>query len=167
MSLKQRLLNQMRSLFKQVELRSVETDKIRSTVNKSPSFPPAPWGVCLLLRAFACHLIPFSSCLLLRLHGLLCSISEAWQEPCSTQPPCWLARSTPGFSSAAGCSVAVRGSSHPLPEGSPCPRGKGARTRQLGSHFFPLIQLHPFSKIYLTQKMETNQFWYPAQLPIS
>lgn len=86
----------MRSLFKQVELRSAERDGIQSIVNKSASHPLAPWGECLLLQAFAIHLIPFSSWLLFRLHGLLCTIKQARQEftvchkqdPHSTQSPC-------------------------------------------------------------------------------
>jgi len=54
------MVSEMRSLFKQVELRSAEWDRIQNIVNKF-SYPLAPWGIHLFLQAFDCLSIPFSS----------------------------------------------------------------------------------------------------------
>lgn len=72
--------------------------------------------ICILLYGTlfdlpACSLVPFSSCLLSRLRGLLCSINLAqqdflpWARPCSTHSQCLEVMRCWNYSSF--CSVAV------------------------------------------------------------
>lgn len=95
-SFKQRIINQMRSLFKQVELRSAERDQTQSIVNRFSSYPLAPRGlsspssICLPVDTFqqlASVQAPRAS--LRRQPGLarVYSLCPA-QDCCSTQSPC-------------------------------------------------------------------------------